>query len=80
MMKLISIGYDAVKTYGDTNVAALGIDWSIPYILTYNSGRIFEIEEKNNEIYNQYFKGKNWNDFYKDQLVFDKNTLHLCIY
>ena len=30
--------------------------------------------------YNDYFYGKNWDDFSAEQLVFDGDTLHLCVY
>ena len=58
----------------------MGIDWSIPYILSYNSGREFEVVEKNDGIFKKYFEGKNWDEYSNEQLIFDGNTLHICIY
>ncbi len=30
--------------------------------------------------YEQYFKQNNWNQFSKKQLIFEEDTLHLCVY
>ena len=32
------------------------------------------------EIYEQYFKGKNWDEFNEEQIKFDKDTMYICLY
>lgn len=72
--------YPEIKEIGDANIRAIYPDWSrIPYLRHYLK-RNFEEVEKSEEIYNTYFKDKNWKYFNSEQLVIQNDTLHLYVY
>ena len=71
--------YDRIFTTGDTNIKAYSIDWSIVSILKYYCQKDLELINKD-DMKQIKFNEKNWMNFDKDQLIFEKDTLHLCIY
>ncbi|MBO5212987.1 MAG: hypothetical protein J6B60_05550 [Clostridia bacterium] len=86
-IKYISIYYDAkitqrndgVLMIGDCNVRAFSRTWSDVNHMSYLLGRSF-VRIENNPEYTRRFSSLDWNDFSKDQLIFEGNTLHLCVY
>lgn len=48
--------------------------------LNYFCNRKFEKVEMNLEIYEDNFKGKNWDIYSNEQIVFDKDTMYICTY
>lgn len=72
-----------VLSFGDCNVRAFSRNWSDVNIFSALSGRSFKRtydEKLMNKDYNEYFSSKDWDSFSKDQLIFDGNTLHMCVY
>lgn len=69
-------------TIFDTNIKIFNVSWGFSYAISYYSnGRYYSATDMNEEIYNENFKGKDW-DKYKpeEQLVFDKDTLYMVVY
>lgn len=64
---------------GDLVVSAFTTPWSdisaMNYYLKTNYVKV-DPEEK----YKEYFSGKDWNCLSQEQLIFDEDTLHLCVY
>ena len=58
---------------------SLNRTWSDIDSLNYYLGRKFRRADDNEAIREQ-FAGKDWNAFSRDQLVFEGNTLYLCVY
>lgn len=50
------------------------------YCLNYYTGRNLEEELPKEERYNQYFKDKDWNEFNKEQVQFEGDTVYICVY
>lgn len=71
--------YSDLYCEGDLVVSALTRDWSdtraMNYYLHTNYERISPTEE-----YTKYFSQKNWNSLSEEQLIFDGDTLHVCVY
>ena len=91
--KIINIGfaedshkewtYSSTFTYaaGDQNIRAWANDWARPEMFHYVTGRDFTIVPVENEIYQQYFEGKNWTSFNaEEQMIFIEDTVYLAIY
>lgn len=65
----------------DTNVRAFVTQWANVNMISYYSNRYYNKVEMDKEIYDEHFKGRNWNDFNIDeQLIFKDDTLYLIIY
>jgi hypothetical protein len=76
----ISYSYPNVYANGDINIKAMYTEWSRLNSLNYYLNRDFEQTEQSEEIYNQYFKDKQWNYFDDEQIVLIDDTLHIYIY
>ena len=50
------------------------------YCLNYYTGRNLEEELHTKEKYDKYFKGKDWNEFNKEQVQFEGDTVYICVY
>lgn len=76
------VAYRYLDNYvsGDINMRILYIDWATLYSIKYYTKRDLIQIPKNNDIYVQYFEGHDWKYISEEQLVFDGDTLHLCIY
>lgn len=70
---------EVTYTIYQINERSLGtVTNSLVWVMT---GRHFESIEMDQEIYDQYFKDKNWDYFdLSEQLVFDGDTVYWCIY
>ena len=65
----------------DTNVRAFVTPWANVNMINYYSNNNYNKVEMDSEIYNQYFKSKNWDEFIpEEQMVFKGDTLYLIIY
>ena len=87
-IKYIKIYYDENKTncnkgvlkIGDTNVRAFSKTWSDVNHMNVILDKNYKKKKADDKIYKKYFEGKDWDTFSPDQLVFDGETLHLCVY
>ncbi len=72
--------YPKLKNYGQINEKIISIDARILEILEYISNKKYQqIPDKNSE-YEEFFKENDWDYFDKEQLKFENDTLHLCIF
>ena len=70
--------YPELKASGDINIKAYSADWCISRILKF-TGREFKVIEANEEIKEQ-FEQKSWDYFSPEQIVFENNVMHLCVF
>lgn len=73
------IQYPDLYSSGDFIVSSFITDWSDINALNYYLNKNYVKLESNPE-YTEYFKLYDWKTFSTEQLIFDGNTLHLCIY
>ena len=85
-VKTITIYHDDQLTWNYPGMDGRGFNtrafvefWSDVNAINCNLNRHYERGTPQAE-YNDYFYGKNWDDFSEEQLVFDGDTLHLCVY
>lgn len=72
-----NIGYSIY----DTNIRAFITPWANVNMINYFSGKNYIKVPMDSTIYEKYFKGKNWNEFSKDeQFIFVGDTLYLILY
>ena len=71
--------YSNLYCTGDLVVSAFSTDWSDVTALNYYMQTSYE-KVSRVEKYEKYFSGKNWYHLSNDQLIFDGDTLHLCVY
>ena len=62
------------------NVSSKNEDPSGLALYVYYNDRKIESKDENNEIYNVYFKNRNWNYFSLDQIVIIDDTIHWYLY
>ncbi len=81
----ISIYQDENQTYvyknifatGDINITGFATDWSdVKMINYYNNTNLEKVE--NNEEIKDLFKGMDWDDFSKEQIILIDDTVHFC--
>jgi len=65
---------------GDSNVRAFSKDWSDVDHMNVILGRAFVESLPDGQVYAAHFANRNWDCFDEEQLVFDGQTLHLCVY
>ena len=71
--------YPELRASGDINIKAYSADWCVSRILKLYTGREFNIIEGNQEIKEQ-FEQKSWDHFSEEQIIFENNVMHLCVF
>lgn len=71
--------YEGITGSGDVNVKAYTVDWATHSILRFYLQRNLKIIEKDPKL-EKAFKEKDWKKFDKEQIIFDKNIMHICLY
>ncbi len=71
--------YPELKMSGDMNIKAYSADWCIPGIIKLYTNRNLKIVESREDL-NEKFLQKNWDYFDREQIVFDHNVMHICIF
>ena len=71
--------YPQLKASGDINVKAYTADWCITGILKLYTNRELKVVE-NDLSKKEQFLQKNWDCFSEEQVVFENNVLHLCVF
>jgi len=61
-------------------VRAFATSWSDVNHLNVILEKSYLKKNPDQKIFNQHFKGKNWDSFSTEQLVFDGEILHICVY
>ena len=74
--------YPGIKSPCDINEKALDNEVILTATLSYfaENGRTFSWNMNQNKEIKQKFEEKNWDTFSKEQLIFDQDTLHICVY
>ena len=68
-------------TIFDTNVRGFVLPWADVNMINFYNGKNYEKVVMDEEIYNQYFAGKDWNRFVpEEQMKFVGDTLNLMLY
>ena len=84
----VSFYSDASRTYpaylnlfsqGDFTISAFYTEWSDINALNYYLGSDYEKAIPSDK-YSEYFALQDWNQLSQDQLIFEGDTLHLCVY
>lgn len=71
--------YPDIKASGDINIRAFSKDWVTTAIINYYSGRQLE-NIKGSEHLVQNFKEHDWSEYNQEQIIFENDTIHLCLY
>lgn len=87
-IKYVKIYYDVkiekrnpgVLKIGDCNARAFSKPWSDVSHMNAILERSFIRLDGDVSIYQTYFANKSWDSFSEDQLVFENETLHICVY
>ena len=87
-IKYVKIYYDVkiekrnpgVLKIGDCNARAFSKPWSDVSHMNAILERSFIRLDGDVSIYQKYFANKSWDSFSEDQLVFENETLHICVY
>lgn len=77
--KATKYSYDEVKASGDMNIRAYSANWCVTRIIELYTGRDLK-EEENSDKIKEEFKEKNWDNFDKEQIIFEENIMHLCVF
>ena len=67
-------------TYGAVNERVMSNEWAAPLAIQVLDGHVLQQTETSEEIYEKYFKGKDWLHIKDEQLVIIGDTLHMCAY
>ena len=70
--------YPELRASGDINIKAYSADWCVSRILKF-TGRDLKVIEPNEEIKEQ-FEQKSWDYFSPEQIIFENNVMHLCVF
>lgn len=62
------------------NIRLLAIDWAMECAFPVYTENKYKYKQMSEEDYDKYFKGKNYDEFDKEQLVFDNDKLYLLLY
>lgn len=72
--------YESIKKYSALTIRPLAVEWGDNGAISFWTKRPLKEVNPSIEIYEEYFKDKNWDKLDKDQFVFEGNTMHYCIY
>lgn len=72
--------YDQSICFGNLNSSARLVSWSLPSLLRMYSGRQFEYAVMDQSIFEQHFRGRDWDRFSSEQVVVRDGTVYLAIY
>lgn len=71
--------YTGIKASGDINIKAYSADWCVSRILKLYTNR--DLKEVDNDITKkEEFLKKNWDYFSREQVIFEDNVMHLCVF
>lgn len=72
--------YESINNYSALTIRPLSVEWGDNGAISYWTERPLKEVNPNKEIYEEYFKDKDWNKLEKAQFVFEGDTMHYCIY
>lgn len=68
------------RTYGAVNERVMANEWAAPLAIRVLDGHDLQQTETSEEVYEKYFKGKDWLHIKDEQIVIIGDTLHMCAY
>ena len=71
--------YPGLKASGDINIKAYSADWCISRILKLYTNRDLKVIESEPSKNEQFLK-QNWDNFNEEQIIFEGNVMHLCVF
>lgn len=71
--------YNDLMCFGDVNIKAFYPDWSLISLLSFHGISNLERIQKSEEI-NNIFNKQNWNYFNEEQIIFENDIMHLCVF
>lgn len=71
--------YDGQPSLETTNVRSMVTNWAAVQVLEFYSGETYNIVETPDNVKQEFLK-HNWKFYTPEQLVFDGNTLYICLY
>lgn len=78
--KNVTWKYNELKHKSLYTHRALMIWWCNVYAINYYTGRDLQKVQMKTEIYDTYFKDKDWDKLDKEQFVFEGDTMYYCVY
>jgi hypothetical protein len=72
--------YQYLICNGDMNVSAYTPDWSLTGVIYVYTGKHLEKTDGSEQIFEQYFKEKDWEYYNDEQLLFTDDILHICVF
>ena len=72
--------YEGLRKTSEPTCRGFCGDWIMDNVFNYYCPNHDFTKEFNQEIYKTKFKEKNWDEFSKEQIVFENDTLYFCIY
>ncbi len=69
-----------VHMFGAVNERVMSNEWAAPLAIRCLDGHQVEQTDPSDEVYQQYFEGKDWLHIKDEQIVIIGDTLHLCAY
>lgn len=71
--------YNNIKNYSALCIRPLSVEWADNGSISYWCNKELKEIQPSKEIYEMYFKDKNWDELCEEQFVFINDTLHYCI-
>lgn len=72
--------YNNIKNYSALCIRPLSVEWADNGSISYWCDKELEEIQPSKEIYEVYFKDKNWDELCQEQFIFIDDTMHYCIY
>lgn len=72
--------YESIKNYSALTIRPLAVEWGDNGAISFWTKRPLKEINPSREIYEKYFKDKDWDKLDKEQFVFEGNTMHYCVY
>lgn len=76
----VTWAYDDIYCGYDLNVRGWTINWCVPSMIRFYTGKNFQLTEMSELVYNEKFRGKNWDYFSFEQLYIKENVLYVCVF
>lgn len=72
--------YESIRNCSALTTKPLAVEWGDNGAISFWTKRPLKEIEPSKEIYEKYFKDKDWDILGKEQFVFEGNTMHYCVY
>lgn len=73
------VQYPNIFIWGDLCISSFTKNWSDIQALNYYLNTQY-VRAEQDPVYTDYYAGQNWSQFSSEQMIFDGDTLHYCVY